>query len=200
MSNAIAAVEPIQPLVFAVPKTQKVPRRLLTLEEFYRRYGDRKDGFKYEFQFGFVEKTPRTMTFEQLFIAQNLTRKFAQTQAYADRCELVQEVDQMTSADQMRRPDLSLATAERIRKKDNRVSEFVIEIISGTDRNEDTSRKMEEYFAAGVRVVWHILPKTRRVEVYTSPLEVKICKGEMICSAAPVLLDFEISVDDIFRN
>ncbi len=200
MSTAIATEKTVKNNGFEAKISQKSPRRLLTLDEFYRRYSSRRDGFKYEFNRGLVEKTLRTMTFEQAFIAFNIIRKFNLTKAYAEGCMLWTEFDQKTSRDQVRRPDFTFSTPEKIRKNDSWVSEFVIEVVSGTDRSEDVIRKMEEYFSAGVRVAWYVFPQARRVEVYTSPIDVKICKGSATVSAAPVVPDFEMTVDEIFQQ
>lgn len=57
-------------------------------------------------------------------------------------------------------------------------------------------QKMEDYYAAKVEVVWHILPNIGQIHVYNGrKMEVK--KGEEICSAASVIDGFEISVDKV---
>ena len=48
---------------------------------------------------------------------------------------------------------------------------------------------------AGVKVVWNIYPELEAVYVYTSRREVKICIESDVCSAKPVLPEFEIGVD-----
>ncbi|MEZ4905807.1 MAG: hypothetical protein R2822_30600 [Spirosomataceae bacterium] len=49
-----------------------------------------------------------------------------------------------------------------------------------------------------MQVVWPIYPENQVVYVYTSRKSVKICTDTDICSAAPVLPDFEISVNELF--
>jgi Uma2 family endonuclease len=200
MSTATAhALKPAQGL--AAPRHPKPASRRLTLEEFRRKYADREDGYKYEFVKGEIIKTPSSMNPAQLFIIRNLSRFFAKTSAYANGAELIPEVDQVTLPLQLRRPDLSFWTSDRIEKADDEsVSEFVIEIISPTDRSIKVEEKVLEYFEAGVKVVWLLFPQTQAVHVYTSPVSVAICRGESLCSASPVLPDFEMTAAQVFAK
>lgn len=180
-----------------VNKAKSSPRPL-TLEQFRRRYSDREDGYKYEFNNGIIEKSPSQMNAKQMYIVKNLNRRFVQTQAFANGDELTPEVEQLTSLSQLRRPDLSYWLSSKIKQGDESVSEFVIEIISPTDNYLKVTKKLREYFRAGVKVVWQIVPEEQTVYVYTSPTKVTICEGETICSAAPVVTDFTIPAKDIF--
>ena len=49
-----------------------------------------------------------------------------------------------------------------------------------------------------MQVVWVILPEHKMVNVYTTRKTVKICTDDDICSANPVLPEFEISVNLLF--
>ena len=52
----------------------------------------------------------------------------------------------------------------------------------------------------GVRVLWIIYPQLRVVHVYTSTKRITVCEDDTdICSAAPVLPEFEISIYDLFK-
>ena len=79
------------------------------------------------------------------------------------------------------------------------IPEFCIEIISSNDQINDVKKKIKEYFKNGVRVVWVVLPEEEMVEVYTSVRDIKVCLEQDICSAAPVLDDFQISVDELLK-
>ena len=79
-----------------------------------------------------------------------------------------------------------------------RVNVEFIEIISPTDNYLKVNKKLREYFKAGVKVVWQIVPEEQTVYVYTSPTKVTICEGDTVCSAAPVVTDFTIPAKDIF--
>lgn len=176
------------------------PPRLMTLAEFRRRYSDREDGFKYEFNKGIIEKTRRAMTIKQFHLVDNIQERFRETAAFKSGDRMASEVDQFTFPEQMRRPDLTLVPRSKLKAKDETISGFAIEITSPTDRLEDIQRKRREYFRAGVQVVWQIDPTDQSVSVYTSPVDVKICEGEAVCSAAPALPDFEMTAAAIFRE
>lgn len=196
MTNGTASQQ-IQPDK-AAKSSVKSARRLFTLEEFRRKYTNREDGYKYEFKDGAIIKSPSQMNPKQLFIVKNLNRRFVKTEAYAHGAELIAEVDQLTTPSRQRRPDLSLWTAKRIETGEESVSEFVIEIISPTDKLEEVEEKLHEYFEAGVKVLWQIRPRTQSVHVYTSPTSVTICTGDRECSAAPVLPDFKMRAEEVF--
>lgn len=98
----------------------------------------------------------------------------------------------------MRRPDIAFFTnnqIEKAKKGNDEIPEFVIEVISENDNINKVEAKISEYYKAGVKVVWLILPEEKSVHVYTSRRDVKICIENDICSAAPVLPEFEIGVD-----
>ncbi len=194
MTSTLAMPQPQTPV--EPPK----PKRLLTLAEFRRKYSDREDRYKYEFNNGMVEKSPSTMKVKQFHIVDNLTEGFRKTQAFQKGGRLATEIEQLTSAFQLRRPDLAYLTREKIKNNDESISEFAIEIISPTDNYIKVVEKRREYFRAGMKVLWQIIPEEQSVYVYTSPTQVTICEGNTICSAAPVIPDFEIAAEDIFAK
>ncbi len=191
IAAAIAAPKPRQ--------ARREPKRI-TKEHFLRYYSNREDGYKYEWNKGLVEKT-ETMNQRQSKFFILLLDLFIKTQAYQKGGRLVMETDMDTSPEQLRRPDMAYYTAEQLPKMwagENQVAPWVCEVISPTDRAEDINTKLVEYFAAGVQVVWHIFPHSQKVDVYTSPEQVTICRGKTMCSGAPALADFEIRAEELF--
>lgn len=178
-------------------KTKRTSR-LLTLEQFRRRYSDREDGYKYEFNNGLIEKSPSKMKVKQFHIVDNLTEAFRKTSAFQQGGRLATEIEQLTSAVQLRRPDLAYLTRAKIQHSDESVSEFIVEIVPPTETYLNVFKKPREYFKAGVKVVWHIMPEEQTVYVFTSPTKVTICEGDTICSATPVVPDFDVAAKDIF--
>jgi len=170
-----------------------------SLEEFLQ--WEPVDGFKYEWNEGEVIRFEK-MKKKHLFIIRVLNRLFLSTEAHTNGGELIMEQDVMLTGIQMRRPDLAYFSGPQI---DGSVSsdiepipEFVIEVISPTDDAIKVEEKLAEYFKSNIKVVWHIFPDNEVVYVYTSRKQVKICTDSDTCSASPVLLDFEISVTDLF--
>jgi Uma2 family endonuclease len=135
-----------------------------------------------------------------------LIRLFSKTKAYQDGGELIAEQDVKISAIQLRRPDLaylayfSASQIDESWKDEEPIPAFAIEIISTFDQINQVKMKLTEYFKNGVSVVWLIYPDEKIVEIYTSRKTVKIYSDTDICSASPVLDDFEISVEDLFKN
>ena len=186
----------------AVRKSIAKPMKA-SINTFFSKYTTAKDGFKYEYNNGIIEKTPRTITKKQWYIVDNLNRLFIQTAAYQAGNRLFSEPEIWTSEAQVRAPDSAYLTKKQIRKEnaeEKTISPFVIEVISQTDRMYKVTEKLREYFKAGVEVVWLILPESEEVYVYTSPLEVTICQGERKCFAGKALLDFDILASDIFKK
>jgi Uma2 family endonuclease len=192
----IAELVPIsQP---TMPKT----KRLIALEKFLELYTNRETPYKYEWNNGIVEKTERTMNRDQFPLLRKLLRLFETTKAHAEGGILTTEVDMfLPKTRRTRRADIVFVSAELMEKAaDNEptVCPFVIEIVSKNDQINENDTKLIEYFQNGIEVVWFIIPKLQKVEVYTSIRDVKLCYAEDICSAAPVLPDFQISVNDLF--
>jgi Uma2 family endonuclease len=197
----MATATSVQNLTATMPSPTVKRVKRMTLEQFWHKYSDREDGFKYELNQGIVEKTPRRMKIKELYIADNIRRAFSQTSAYQAGDGLFDEVEIETLHEQGRRPDMAYVTKSQLNKGDNRsLPSFVIEVISDTDGINRVNNKLGEYFQAGMQVVWHILPQQKQIYVYTSPIDVKICQGEMLCSAAPAVLDFQMTANAIFQK
>jgi Uma2 family endonuclease len=177
-------------------------KRLITLEKFLERYTNREDSFKYEWNNGTIEKKDRTMNRDQTKILQKLMRLFAKTKAYQNGGELINEVDMfLKTANRTRRADIVYMTAQQIEESESgdlTVCPFVVEVISKNDQINEVDTKLIEYFDNGVQVVWCVFPKLKKVEVYTSKVNVKICFGDAVCSVAPVMDDFEITPNVLF--
>lgn len=175
---------------------QSVPK---TLAEF--QIWEPNDGFKYEWNDGELIKFEGTNK-KQVYIYDVLLDLLYE-KGYKKAGTLVSEYDTMLSGIQMRRPDIAYLTKEQIqlgRKGKDVIPEFVIEIISETDQFYKIEDKITEYFKAGVKVIWNVVPEHKLVYVYTSRKTVQICSDNDICSAAPVLPDFSIAVNNIFTE
>ena len=169
-----------------------------TLEEFM--VWESEDGFKYEWNDGELIKFVG-MNRKQVFIYEALNQLFIEKGLWKTGT-LISEYDVQLSGIQMRRPDVAYLTKEQIastKQGEDEIPEFAIEIISGSDKANKVEAKTIEYFKYGVKVLWLIYPDNKTVQVYTSLKQAQICTDDDICSAKPVLEDFEISVNDIFN-
>ena len=72
----------------------------------------------------------------------------------------------------VRRPDVSFIRADRLPAEEDReghcriAPDLVVEVISPNDLYYGVEDKVEEYLAAGVRLVWVVNPPTRTVRVH----------------------------------
>jgi Uma2 family endonuclease len=158
-----------------------------------------EDGYKYEWNDGELIQL-EGMNKNQVYIYEVLNNLFIR-KGYWETGTLVAEYDVALTGIQIRRPDIAYLTKEQIQLGKNGedvIPEFVIEIVSSSDNIYKVENKVTEYFRAGVKVVWHIFPAHQMVYVYTSRKNVQICIENDICSASPVLPDYEIKISDIF--
>jgi Uma2 family endonuclease len=127
--------------------------------------------------------------------------RFLITKGYWQKGMFVCKYDVQLSEKQIRRPDIAYLSEEQIssiKQDKDEIPEFAIEVISGNDKANKVEAKVIEYFKAGVRVAWLIYPENQSVQIYTSLKQAQICTDDDICSAKPVLEDFEIRVSEIF--
>ena len=76
--------------------------------------------------------------------------------------------------------------------------DLVVEVISPTDRAFDVLAKRDEYFAGGVRAVWHVWSNVEEVHCWDSPSSVRILKLPGDLTGGPVLPGFRMSLVYLF--
>jgi Uma2 family endonuclease len=176
----------------------------MTLQTFLDKYSNREDGYKYELVDGKIIKSRSTMTDAQQYIVNNLIRFFYRLEAQGKiQGNLAVEKDNHLTPSRVRRPDLCYMNAQHDYEAANGghpVAEFVIEIVSPNDTADYYDQKLDNYFDAGVKVVWLIYPQSEKVQVYKEDKTSLICSDKMICSADPVLSAFAMPANDVFRK
>ncbi|MFN3639000.1 MAG: Uma2 family endonuclease [Chloroherpetonaceae bacterium] len=171
----------------------------MTLEHF--REWSPEDGFKYEWNNGFLEAHDMIKP-PEIYIIENLRKVFDKTSFKQQGGAMVTETICPISEGKYRVPDLSFLTKAQIeeaREGKFPIPAFVIELVSERDTMNYYDQKLDEYFSAGVQCVWLVSPLYKKVRVYRSPKEVKICTGEDMCSAMPAVPDFQLSVNQVFQ-
>jgi Uma2 family endonuclease len=159
------------------------------------------DGWKYDWTNGETIKYKRRVSQEQRYIVSNIQRLFTKKSNYPNKCILSNECEVQLSQNKFCVPDFAYFTTEQDKLSSQGIYQmpsFIIEICSDDDFYLNLENKLWEYFEAGVKVVWHIIPYKKIVKVYTSPFDVKILKGSELCSAAPALDEFQVNVSDVF--
>ena len=110
--------------------------------------------------------------------------------------------------DRQRRPDVAFVSFKRWPKdrpmpeEDNAwplVPELAVEVISPTDRVEEIFEKIDEYFRAGVRLVWVVFPRHRTVWVYNEPGRMRAVLSDGILEGGDVLPGFRLALSDLFQ-
>ncbi|MCB9035288.1 MAG: Uma2 family endonuclease [Lewinellaceae bacterium] len=191
-----AAKNPLPP-----PKKSKA----VSWEAFQKKFLTREDSYKYEWLNGVVEKTPYNINRFYLFIFRNLLLHFRKLRREGiGKGQLISGAD-LFFLENHRRPDICWLTDEqidRLAENEYEVPAFVIEVISNKDMMNKVVHKMQDYRAAGVKVVWHILPAYEEVHVYTGDNleQMVVCTKEKECSAAPALPEFALPAKEVFEK
>lgn len=76
--------------------------------------------------------------------------------------------------------------------------DLAVEVISPTDKAFDVMEKVREYFAGGVREVWHIYSNVELVLVFTSPTTVRILTKADELTGDPIVPGFRMALADLF--
>lgn len=184
------------------PKKNVKPRlRLPRSSKEYLEFNPR-DGYKYEWSQGKLIKSAMIKP-EHYYIVNNLLRFFVTTKAFSEGHSIMPEAKSLTTFDAYRVPDIAFFTIEQERAmvhKKAQTPAFAIEIISEFDDLIKVEEKLEEYFAAGVKIVWHIIPEFEKIYVYTSPVDNVICRGDTIVSAETVIEGFSFPAKNVFKK
>lgn len=106
-----------------------------------------------------------------------------------------------------RRPDLTFVARERwplpaVPTEDPPALEVVpnlaVEVVSPTNTAAEVFGKMQEYFNAGVQLVWVIYPLQRSIQVFESPKQSRVLREGDELDGGTVLPGFRLSVSDLF--
>jgi Uma2 family endonuclease len=88
-------------------------------------------------------------------------------------------------------PDIPIATW---------TPDLIVEIPRPGNTPKEMGLKLNEYFEAGVRLVWYVDPKKRTVTVYTSPEESRVLTEKHSLDGGEVLPGFTLPVKKIFAR
>ena len=176
-------------------------KKRMSLPRFIEWVDQQEDGYKYEWKQGVVEKKETMIKKSEWPIVDNIYRVFVTTEAYRKGGNIITTPASQLDEQTLRYPDMAFLTKEQIRDSNpdaNPIASFMIELISPTDQVYSVKKKLQEYFGAGVQVVWYIYPAQQQVEVYHSSKEIAICTDDDRCSAAPAVADLSLTPRQIF--
>jgi Uma2 family endonuclease len=110
-------------------------------------------------------------------------------------------------ADRNRRPDVAFVSAKTIAQpppqagSDNAwavLPELIVEVISPNDIAEEVMERLEEYFEAGVKLVWVVYPTQRLIYIYESKRKVCVLGEADALDGGAVLPALRIAITSLF--
>jgi Uma2 family endonuclease len=106
----------------------------------------------------------------------------------------------------VRIPDIAFTSRARLPKKSeprqpipDLAPDLAVEVLSRSNTKKEMARKLREYFAVGVRLVWFIDPRDRSALVYTLPTrKTKLVESQSL-DGGDVLPGFRLSLRELFE-
>ena len=80
------------------------------------------------------------------------------------------------------------------------VPDLAVEVLSEGNTEGEMRRKLQDYFTAGVRLVWCVDPRTRTAAVYTSPEQCTVFNESGVLTGGDVLPGFELPLRELFAE
>jgi len=77
---------------------------------------------------------------------------------------------------------------------------LAVEVLSAGNTPGEMARKRQEYFAAGVQIVWQVDPSTRTVEVFTTPDQSTVLHEMQTLDGGTVLSGFTLPLHELFAE
>ncbi len=107
--------------------------------------------------------------------------------------------------DTVRAPDCAFICKDRIPKEGlprkfwSIAPDLVVEVLSPSDSASDVNEKIDEWLAAGTRLIWVIDPKTKKVTVYTPNRQPTILRITDSLSGEEILPGFDLPIVELFE-
>jgi Uma2 family endonuclease len=107
----------------------------------------------------------------------------------------------------MRVPDVSFirwdSFPERKLPKDRvyrMAPDLAVEIISAGNTKQEMENKLDEYFQAGVKLVWYIYPDSKTARIYTARDQMSEVNQQGMLDGGQVLTGFQLRLGDLFER
>jgi len=78
--------------------------------------------------------------------------------------------------------------------------DLAVEVLSAGNTPGEMARKRQDYFAAGVHLVWQVDPNTRTVEVFTAPDQSTVLHEAQTLEGGTVLPGFTLPLQELFSE
>lgn len=180
--------------------------KLLTAEEFAK-LPNPADGSKQELVRGEVVTMPPPGFIHGIVqnnVSFSLTAYARQTKSGRVTVEsgVVTERDE----DTVRGPDVAYWSYERLPADQvpegyaNVAPDLCVEVLSPSNTEQRTTRKVAEYFACGARMVWVVDPEERTVTIYRKPGEGRVLWEDAAITGEDVLPGFSCALTEFFQQ
>jgi len=107
----------------------------------------------------------------------------------------------------VRIPDVSFVSWQRLPDRKvprdaiaNLAPDLAVEVISRSNTRREMDRKLSDYFAASVRLVWYVYPDEREIRVYTSPEQHTVISETETLGGGDVLPGYELELARFFAE
>ncbi len=108
--------------------------------------------------------------------------------------------------DRNRKPDVAFVTYSKWPKNKSFpttnawavLPDLCVEVVSPNDLGDEIETKINEYFEAGVRLVWIVYPRQERFYVYDSPSQVRRLTRADTLDGGVVLPGFQLPLAELF--
>ncbi len=177
-----------------------IPKRFSSVDSFEKWANKQEMG--YEFANKKITEKGMIKNYELLIIYW-LNEFFFTTNAYKEKGKLISEVGLKLPKGNFRIPDLAYFTSQQIESAAHGqypIPGLAIEFLSDSESFTDVENKLNDYFEAGVQIVWYINPINETIYCYRSMKDIEYLKSTDICSAEPLIPDFEFEVREIFKK
>jgi Uma2 family endonuclease len=112
------------------------------------------------------------------------------------------------TTDLQRRPDVAFVSYDRWPRSQPVpgtnawavVPNLAVEVVSPTNTFAEVTTKVDEYFRAGVELVWVVVPNLRQVYVYTSLTAIQVVERAGHLDGGTVLPGFHLPLTDLFEE
>lgn len=106
---------------------------------------------------------------------------------------------------QVRAPDVSYISFDQLPNRKfprepipDLVPDLAVEVLCAGNTKKEMTRKLKDYFLAGVRLVWLIDPDKRQGQIYTAPDEWRLVTEDDALDGGDVLPGFQLPLRELF--
>lgn len=176
---------------------------LLTAEDLWKKSDD---GYRYELVRGVIQRSPLT-GFEHGILSVvicSLLEKHVEMNCLGYVCSTGTGFKITHNPDTVRAPDAAFVRRESIEEKGivkgfwDGAPDLAVEVISPSDTYTQVAEKVDEWLNAGCTLVWVVNPRRETVEVYKTPEDMTVLRGDDVLDGWDVIEGFQCSVKDIF--